>query len=647
MFFFKYVLILTNSEGIAPSPPPLPPRTRTNTNQGNEFTRSYTNPETETFKKRSYNLFDFLRHKRTGSCNGNPESEPADVQQYQQQQMSTPTTTDHPASASHSKVFELTAASKRSSFSSPDLTKIEPYGSSDGDDDEPELLHTGNIDDLNVTSGRFETSNDLFLTCSRTSSPEPMQVGSTNYSSGCSTTASQRTSASSLPSDETSPPQFNGSPPSSPLGIVRRARTADMNISQSIQPSYNTSCNDMSTVNLVGADVGDHSAQLEQVGVTLVDCSSGYCAMAPIFRTVKIKQPLSPFSASELTKSITCRRGEDERLSRAIKQLLLTDTADDGRDDVDGMAKPSKVPEVRRELKKELAFAIEPTEVIEHIPTPNDGVYSNIDLLPIDPPDGPAAPSTTAATTPAPPPKRHKAKSLLLCSQSPSANSSSDEKYPSYFPNTSVRPTPSSLPRRQSTSPHPQPVLGRSHHHHTPRSENVFISTPHSKITRKSPPSKTAHKSRAVVNLRNITATRGDSDNQLVIPATPAACVSPSKTEPAAAEENPTPQRRYAKYSATMSRLSPNRYAAAASAVAGAPLRASATEPVAVLQNANSAEKQQPPPQQPTIKSTANTANLGSSIKRFASLPRFRKIDFSPLKMRINNVLQRTNSENF
>jgi len=49
-------------------------------------------------------------------------------------------------------------------------------------------------------------------------------------------------------------------------------------------------------------------------------------------------------------------------------------------------------------------------------------------------------------------------------------------------------------------------------------------------------------------------------------------------------------------------------------------------------------------PPKPMMQSVATTNELqpaGGAMKKFASLPRFKKIDFSPLKMRLNNVLQR------
>lgn len=614
-------------EGIAPSPPPLPPRTRSNTNQSSDFHRSYTNPETDAFKKRSYNIFDFLRHKRNGSYNGNSDNFATSTP---------PTSADSGISVSSMmnpmpKAFgHITDDSKRGSFSSPDLTKIEPYSSSDADDDDAELLQTEHIDDLNVTTGHFEHSMDLYPNMSI----EPMQLGSSSAIGSSSCSSSQRTSASSLPSAAFADSPI---PPSSP--------SLGMNISENIQPSYNTSFVDMSTVNLAGADVADHSEQQlmlekeEPVGMTLIDCTSGYCSMAPIFRPVTTKTPLSPFSGPELARSITARPGEDERLSRAIKQLLLTES-----DDV--VDATGKLPEVHRDLKKERSSPIitHEKEDTQLIISPSEGVYSNIDLLPINQPSDTEIPTETAATTPAPPPKRHKAKSLLLCSQSPSTNSSSDEKYPSYFPNSNIRQPISTSPRRlpladtnnlpnQSFVP---PV--RSHHHHTPRSNtNVFLSTPHSKVTRKSPPSKTTLKSRVAVDLRNINATRGDSPNGLLL------AVPRPKSEIFTSTENTsiiTPQqRRYTKYASPVRRPSPNRYMAA-------PLRAAqTTDTTPSSDTATDSSLAVLSVDKNSV--SGSVSNFGTSIKRFASLPRFRKIDFSPLKMRINNVLQRTNSENF
>ncbi|XP_036333093.1 uncharacterized protein LOC118744289 [Rhagoletis pomonella] len=43
----------------------------------------------------------------------------------------------------------------------------------------------------------------------------------------------------------------------------------------------------------------------------------------------------------------------------------------------------------------------------------------------------------------------------------------------------------------------------------------------------------------------------------------------------------------------------------------------------------------------------ADGSGLGGGVKKFASLPRFKKIDFSPLRLRINNVLQRGQQQDF
>ncbi|KAG4076959.1 hypothetical protein HA402_015946 [Bradysia odoriphaga] len=43
--------------------------------------------------------------------------------------------------------------------------------------------------------------------------------------------------------------------------------------------------------------------------------------------------------------------------------------------------------------------------------------------------------------------------------------------------------------------------------------------------------------------------------------------------------------------------------------------------------------------------SCKKVSDIASSMKRFSSLPRFKKIDFSPLKLKINSVLQRHNPD--
>lgn len=100
------------------TPPPLPPRTRTNTHS--EFQRSFTNPESETFKKRAcINIFDFLRYKRAGSCT--TETSPP-----QYETINTLPTVQPAASIRriHCVKVDNCIGNKRNSFSSPDLTKF-------------------------------------------------------------------------------------------------------------------------------------------------------------------------------------------------------------------------------------------------------------------------------------------------------------------------------------------------------------------------------------------------------------------------------------------------------------------------------------------------------------------------------------------
>jgi hypothetical protein len=50
------------------------------------------------------------------------------------------------------------------------------------------------------------------------------------------------------------------------------------------------------------------------------------------------------------------------------------------------------------------------------------------------------------------------------------------------------------------------------------------------------------------------------------------------------------------------------------------------------------------PPSSPSRSNKSSGSISPTSLKRFASLPRFKKIDFSPLRMKISSVLQRTQS---
>lgn len=388
----------------------------------------------------------------------------------------------------------------------------------------------------------------------------------------------------------------------------------DMNISENILSTYNISCN-MSTINLVGSNVvaSVKTAQLE-------DHSSGYCRMVPIFTDVAkeyeqpvqmpIIYPRTPTDESvDIKKAITFDRGDNVVDSLRILSICTPQNRHSGSS-TENIEPPQQHPAA----------------------TPKEVIYANITTK-----ETPLTLHNSQSSR-----KRLKGKNLFLCSRSPSNQSSNDEKYPSYYPNTS--PTTPDAPTVLTTKKSPQAVRVRSHHHQTPRTENVYIATPHTKSSRKSPPSYASSTNKVQVKsryrgssytptstnktvtpkasaIRNISIqiepdpnNRHINSNSLIVMNAPG---SGDGDNNVAAQ---TPNRLYQKY-ATHTRISPIRRAAS-----------------------NSTEDVVTPI--PTIIDDAGSTGLAASLKRFRSMPRFRGIDFSPLKLRINNVLQRYNSDN-
>lgn len=412
----------------------------------------------------------------------------------------------------------------------------------------------------------------------------------------------------------------------------------------------------MSTINLVGANVvaSVKTAQLE-------DHSSGYCRMVPIFRDVAIEyeqpvqipviKPKTPTDETEyIKKAITFDRGDNvvanvyeqqvqtpgiypktptherEYMNKAItfnrgdnvvaneyeqpvqipgihpktsthepEYIIKAITFDRGDNVVDGLRMLSICTTPQNRHSGSSTENIEPLQ--EHpAATPKEVVYANISTK-----DTPLTPHNPQSIR-----KRLKAKNLFLCTRSPS--NQNDEKYPSYYPNTS--PTTPDAPKVLTTKKSPKVLLVRSHHHQTPRTENVYIATPHTKSSRKSPP---AHKSSSTHKVQIKSRYRGSSN-------TPTSTKSVTPNELAirniSIEIEPDPNNRHSN-SKTPAKRSARE----------------STENVAATPI-------------PTIIDDTGSTGLAASLKRFRTLPRFRGIDFSPLKLRINNVLQRYNSDN-
>lgn len=213
------------------TPPALPPRLRVNTL---EIHRSYTNPETETFKKKTRTVFSsmFGRSKRSTSC-----SEPPQIQ--------TPIKNSIPIKDTEVVVvvpkrriksrflgFDL-LENKRNSFSSPDLTKFNQY------------------------------SNDYFDAVDIGSCSSEFEIFESTSSS------SNNTSNDFLNID------FNFT--------TEGVKEEELNISERINSNFNISCNNTSTVNLVGSNcLDDEQILTNRKNLVFIDDLSGYCIMKPI-----------------------------------------------------------------------------------------------------------------------------------------------------------------------------------------------------------------------------------------------------------------------------------------------------------------------------------------------------------------------------
>lgn len=216
------------------TPPALPPRLRVNTL---EIHRSYTNPETETFKKKTRTVFSsmFGRSKRSTSC-----SEPPQIQ--------TPIKNANPIKDVSAEVVVAAAPkrriksrflgfdlleNKRNSFSSPDLTKFNQY------------------------------SNDYFDAVDIGSCSSEFEIFESTSSS------STNTSNDFLNID------FNFT--------TDGVKEEELNISERINSNFNISCNNTSTVNLVGSNCNlDEQILTNRKNLVFIDDLSGYCIMKPI-----------------------------------------------------------------------------------------------------------------------------------------------------------------------------------------------------------------------------------------------------------------------------------------------------------------------------------------------------------------------------
>lgn len=211
------------------TPPALPPRLRVNTL---EIHRSYTNPETETFKKKTRTVFSsmFGRSKRSTSCSEPPQTPVKNCTVKSESVVKDVEVVPKRRIKSRFLGFDL-LENKRNSFSSPDLTKFNQY------------------------------SNDYF---------DAVDIGSCSSEFeifGSTSSSSNNNSNDFLNID------FNFT--------TDGPKEEELNISERIHSNFNISCN-TSTVNLVGSNCNDEEISSNRKNLVFVDDLSGYCIMKPI-----------------------------------------------------------------------------------------------------------------------------------------------------------------------------------------------------------------------------------------------------------------------------------------------------------------------------------------------------------------------------
>uniref|UniRef100_A0AAG5CT67 Uncharacterized protein n=1 Tax=Anopheles atroparvus TaxID=41427 RepID=A0AAG5CT67_ANOAO len=195
-----------------------------------------------------------------------------------------------------------------------------------------------------------------------------------------------------------------------------------------------------------------------------------------------------------------------------------------------------------------------------------------------------------------------------------------DDKIPSYYPNEDLVRTPTRKPTDGKRSPgQVREKLG------TPLSTPVATTLPRTIKSAQRPPAETAaeihDRIQASFRTPKATSRRPCPRTFLQIPECHPTAAESSPVISGSRESSP---KLYQKY-ATLARItSPSKYSAK-------------SKPPADQEGSSINDAPAP---------TITTTPVGSGSRRFGSLPRFGKIDLSPLRMKINSVLQRHNSGN-
>lgn len=317
----------------------------------------------------------------------------------------------------------------------------------------------------------------------------------------------------------------------------------------------------------------------------VIECASGYCAMAPII----IDPPVL------------------ESLYMSLNSSKLLVAA--GLDCVDGS--PSAKSSSNRQSGSD-------TEN-QHISTPNNGCSKRKQPTESDAIKSPlrststnhhnvAVPSRTDSDhlcfTPSPPVHRkHSSAHIKLCATEPRRPLSIDEKYPSYYPNVNF------------AQRHPS----HHHHHHT--------STPSAQ--------KSSKRTQRARSQEPAAADAANSDRRNHISVATTTHTSNTMTTISNGGEE-TGKRVRLKHKL----LRGGRPKCDGPDVNHVAIKPNA-KPFDDIIDENIAQNEAGAVTRVSSTVEKSSSKVATSIKRFASLPRFRKLNFSPLKLKINSVLQR------
>ncbi|XP_037951906.1 uncharacterized protein LOC119682517 [Teleopsis dalmanni] len=691
---------------LAPPLPPLPPpRKRINTFEAEaqcdvaELVRCNTNPESDLIKKKKYknmldNIFGSVRSKRAGSVSESQVSTVDDLKgsttpDILQRNCVTTTSTlpmysNEVITVKRSRKLHKTgidlANSKRNSFSSPDLSKINFLDTFDEEKVADLLLNSFlNSDELDLSTASLD---DSAILPNRSRKVEVAKLF----------TQADKTKADSMVS---------------------------LNISEKLPNNFNFSACNSSKMNLIGANGAVRLPQIKTNKI-IIDDLTGYCFMAPIMKklndntyTHMLAQPLfstESTSSGYCSSTSTCTTSQDDQYHEPTlknRENLAVPEESTIYENMQGSLNSTNSnalsltnsPNLSVDFTKNLYENLLTVKAAQELEQPSTGLSTS---TPTDSPLTQTTPEITPVMAEEENYYQTPRKSII----------SIDDKVPSYYPNSCdtvkmrrqspLKDTPNSSSSEKSAN-------GLSLRHlvnmklHRERKENLYISSPQKiieqrqkPITNISPvtslkqksnktqkPKKTGvhklsenvytvkHTSRKLISnnnndeaneanglteemkeklqyellhlamLQNIDFKFDDGISQAIQTPTTTTC---AKQKPDQESEN---------YSQSINKVSDFVKKCVTPTGTNTPTQ---TAQHCLQQSQESNTKNHTPNRnteatadimtQSKVESSSSDLHF-SAMRKFASLPRFKKIDLSPLKLKINNVLQRSQHHEF